>query len=410
MEQKSYKLMTREERGKQLLNRLKIFKTSEGWKVPSSSGNGSYLVKFNGHEPECNCPDCRMRHQKCKHIYAVELYIRQEIDQEGNIRKTKGVKISYSRDWKSYDKSQTNEKFFFFKLLRDLCDFAEQPEYKFGRPKIPISDLIFASALKIYSTFSLRRFMSDLKISQQMGLIDSEPCYASVGHFIQRKDLTEILKELIKISATPLKEVESSFAIDSSGFSTSRFARYFSYKHQKDLKYRMWIKAHVIAGIKTNIITSVEVTEGNANDSPQLPRLVQECSKNFALSEVSCDRAYLSKENFRIIEEVGATAFIPFKSNSNPRSHSKGSSSLWEKMYHYFLYKHDEFKKHYNARSNVETVFHMIKTKFKDNLRSKSSTAQINELLLKILCHNICVVIQEINELGLKGEFVLEQI
>jgi hypothetical protein len=51
----------------------------------------------------------------------------------------------------------------------------------------------------------------------------------------------------------------------------------------------------------------------------------------------------------------------------------------------------------------------MIKTKFKDNLRSKSKTAQINELLLKILCHNICVVIQEILELGIKGEFIVEK-
>lgn len=51
----------------------------------------------------------------------------------------------------------------------------------------------------------------------------------------------------------------------------------------------------------------------------------------------------------------------------------------------------------------------MIKTKFKDNLRSKSRRAQINELLCKILAHNICVVIQEISELGIKGEFVVEE-
>ena len=78
-------------------------------------------------------------------------------------------------------------------------------------------------------------------------------------------------------------------------------------------------------------------------------------------------------------------------------------------MYHYFMYKHEEFLKHYHKRSNVETCFHMIKTKFKDNLRSKTQTAQINELLCKILAHNICVVIQEINELGLKGEFTYEE-
>jgi hypothetical protein len=30
-------------------------------------------------------------------------------------------------------------------------------------------------------------------------------------------------------------------------------------------------------------------------------------------------------------------------------------------------------------------------------------------MLIKVLCHNVCVVIQEINELGVKAEFSLEQ-
>lgn len=74
-----------------------------------------------------------------------------------------------------------------------------------------------------------------------------------------------------------------------------------------------------------------------------------------------------------------------------------------------FMYKNDEFCEHYHKRSNVETCFHMIKTKFEERLRSKSQLAQTNELLLKILCHNICVVIQEICELGIKAEFCVEE-
>ena len=60
----------------------------------------------------------------------------------------------------------------------------------------------------------------------------------------------------------------------------------------------------------------------------------------------------------------------------------------------------DEWKAHYHQRSNVETTFSMIKGKFGDSLRSKSDTGQVNELLLKVLCHNICVLIQEMHELG----------
>jgi transposase len=64
-------------------------------------------------------------------------------------------------------------------------------------------------------------------------------------------------------------------------------------------------------------------------------------------------------------------------------------------MYHYFEFKNAEFLEHYHKRSNAETTFHMIKSKFGDAVRSKTEVAQVNEVLLKVLCHNICVVIQE---------------
>jgi len=64
-----------------------------------------------------------------------------------------------------------------------------------------------------------------------------------------------------------------------------------------------------------------------------------------------------------------------------------------------------EFLQHYHKRSNVETTFHMIKSKFGQRLRSKSLTAQINKALCKVLCHNLCVVIQSMHELNITPEF-----
>ncbi|MDQ5847250.1 MAG: hypothetical protein M3539_18340, partial [Acidobacteriota bacterium] len=58
--------------------------------------------------------------------------------------------------------------------------------------------------------------------------------------------------------------------------------------------------------------------------------------------------------------------------------------------------------------SNVETTFHMIKSKFGQRLRSKTMTAQINEALCKVLCHNLCVVIQSVHELGIETAFSIE--
>jgi len=94
-------------------------------------------------------------------------------------------------------------------------------------------------------------------------------------------------------------------------------------------------------------------------------------------------------------------------SKSNTTGKQKGSQ-LWGKMYHYFMYNREEFLAHYHKRSNVKTVFHMVKSKFGDSVRSKTETAQVNEVLLKILCHNICVVIQEMFERGIEANFCVK--
>ena len=45
-------------------------------------------------------------------------------------------------------------------------------------------------------------------------------------------------------------------------------------------------------------------------------------------------------------------------------------------------------------RSNVETAFSMIKGKVGDAVRSKSDIGPLNEVLCKVLCHNLCVMKQ----------------
>jgi hypothetical protein len=59
----------------------------------------------------------------------------------------------------------------------------------------------------------------------------------------------------------------------------------------------------------------------------------------------------------------------------------------------------------YHARSNVESTFSMIKRKFGDSVRSKGDTAQKNEVLCKVLAHNVCCVIAAWYELGIEPDF-----
>ncbi len=77
-------------------------------------------------------------------------------------------------------------------------------------------------------------------------------------------------------------------------------------------------------------------------------------------------------------------------------------------MFHYYSFNRETFLKHYRKRSNVETTFSMVKSKFGDVVRSKSFAAQVNEVLCKLLAHNICVLIQSIYELGIEPTLCTE--
>ncbi|MBM2832762.1 MAG: Transposase, partial [Dehalococcoidia bacterium] len=66
----------RQERGLQIAALSKLERNKLGWKVPSQSGNGSYVVNLDGGEPFCTCPDFA-NGNKCKHIFAVEFTIQR---------------------------------------------------------------------------------------------------------------------------------------------------------------------------------------------------------------------------------------------------------------------------------------------------------------------------------------------
>ena len=77
----------------------------------------------------------------------------------------------------------------------------------------------------------------------------------------------------------------------------------------------------------------------------------------------------------------------------------------FEKAFHYFSFKREEYLQHYHKRSNVESTFSMVKRKFGDAVRSKTDVAMVNEVLCKLLAHNLCVLIQEEHELGIESVF-----
>jgi transposase len=268
-----------------------------------------------------------------------------------------------------------------------------------------LADVVFGLVFKAYSTMSGRRFTCELKEVEARGLITKAAHYNSAFRYLENQELTPLLKSLIEQSASPLSAIESDFAVDSSGFSTTVYDRWFDHKYGKMRSEVKWVKAHLMCGVKTHAVTSVEVTPTETADAPQLPELVKTTAKTFAINEVSADKAYSSRRNLHAVNAVGAVPFIPFKSYSKGSQGNKPFDGLWHRMWHFYNYNREAFLEHYHKRSNAETVFSMIKMKFGGSVRSKSPVAQVNEVLCKVLCHNICVLIQSIYELGIEPTF-----
>jgi len=220
--------------------------------------------------------------------------------------------------------------------------------------------------------------------------------------------LTEaLLDKLITISAMPLKQLETDFAHDATGFGCYQYERWVKAKFSRHIEnpeklWRNYVKLHASIGTRTNVITSAEVTHGNAGDCPHFEKSAKQTAFNFKVKRYSLDKAYLSSKNMQLAQSLEFIPFIPFKSNSK---HWNKDAPLWQKMYLYFKENREEFDRFYHRRSNVETTFSMIKTRLGEFLHCRNLQSQKNEVLLKCLVHNICCLVQEIFESKIEIDF-----
>jgi len=391
----------REQRGLVIAATAKIEFRRTYFYVPSASHNGGYKVDWEG--KECTCPDYELRQMACKHVFAVRLVKQRDYSTEKPKNVTveePGPRPTYAQNWPAYNLSQTREKGMFLKLLGELCGQIQwEPRGGRGRPSMPHDAAVFSAIYKVYSGFSGRRFQTDMNNAKEAGFIHTAPHYNSIAKALEDPNTTKTLKELIIRSSLPLRVIETKFAADSTGFSTNKFARWFDEKYGVQRKKAEWVKCHAMVGVKTNVVVACQINDHH--DSTQLPQLLATTATNFRMDEVSADKGYLSFENMTEVASYGAVPFVAFKNNSR----GDRGPDTWQKMHAMFTLNRDEWLRKYHLRSNVESTFSAIKRKFGDSVRSKTDVACKNEVLAKIVAHNVVVCIHETHELGIDLAF-----
>jgi transposase len=395
------------------------------YRVPSQTGKRQYLVSIEpkkGPDWRCDCNDFEARQLPCKHIHAVKIVIEREKtggavavpvatkglndrDKTALVEQASAPRPTYKQDWPAYNAAQIHEKDRFQDLLADLCRGVVEPAKphggaKGGRPPVPMADRVFAVALKVYTLMSGRRASSDMRGARDKGHLSRSPHYSRVTRFMEDPEMMPILGDLIRESALPLRAVEVDFAVDSTGFGTCRFVRWFDQKYGIVRQRAEFVKVSVMTGVKTNIVSAVRVGGQSTADSPEFIPLLNETAKGFKPREVSADKAYSGYDNFDAVAGLGAVAYMTFKDNATGRL-----GGTYAKMLREFNRNQDAYLDHYHKRSNVESTFSMMKAKFGDSLRSKTDVAMMNEALCKVLCHNVAVLISAACELGIEATF-----
>jgi transposase len=394
---------TREDRGKAIASQTnQITKVDDqSFKVKSQSGKGYYDVKETKYGMTCTCQDFLKRGGKCKHILATKYYLEVHKETPQGIV-TEKIHLTYTQAWNAYNEAQKAEIKLFDELLKDLVQAIPEPEQTMGRPRLSMHESLFCGIQKVYSQLSSRRAYSLFQNATVRGQIEHAPHFNAPSKLFNNPEITPILHQLVFLSSLPVADLETDFAIDSTGFRTTSFSVYNGMKHGQTKEHK-WLKAHMCVGVKTNIVAAVTITDGNSNDSPQFSPLIKQTSEGFTIKEVSADLAYSSKKNLELVSSVGGVPYIPFKKNVTGKARG---SSMWAKMYHYFQLNRDEFMECYHKRSNIESTNAAIKRKFGETLKSKNPIAQVNELLSKIIAYNLTVVIHEMYENGINPEFL----
>ena len=245
----------------------------------------------------------------------------------------------YGRDWHKYSEAQTHEAEDVLGLLGGISDLVNEIEVRHrpcrdrGRPRSPLGSMLFALIYKAFLGQSARRVHSQLRLVARSGYMprsgpsdsgigrvgDGEPwipCFNSINGYYGLDWLTPVLLELISVTATPVRSVETDFTMDATGCSTHSFMRWVDYRTESEVKEHGWVKLHMMCGALTNVITRAAVSPSDVHDRLLFRELFLETARHFRLRKLTADMACLSGPNYELARDFDVRLYVPFKSNT----------------------------------------------------------------------------------------------
>ena len=336
--------------------------------------------------------------------------------------KVKGGYTRFASLYEEHLRTEYLETMFLLKhllpQLAPVLDVREQKQH--GRKLRSLDQLLFAALLHAHHNWPFRRTEGMLAFyaDPRVGFIAPDfPGFNLIDQFVRDPLTTQILRDLLALTAEPFRQYgPMTLAGDGTGMSTNRFDDWMveGKHHIESRGTRGWRKAHVVCDVDTLAVVSAFVTDKDVSEkriiiTSLIPELV---AREYDVEKFLLDGGYNATEiRDLVVDALGATPYVPWGSRSK-----RAISLPWrDKVKHgplieqiYSAFKTDEgkaFKEEYRYRVKVENLFSSIKTRFGGSVRATHDSGPENEVLLKLICHNVHMLLLAAKVYGLDPTF-----
>jgi len=146
-------------------------------------------------------------------------------------------------------------------------------------------------------------------------------------------------------------------------------------------KTRSFIKLTIGAELRKQVVTSIKLRRGPANDNRDFAPVVRRAHAIRPIRVGIGDKGFDAEKNHELLrDELHAMSIIPARHEDVPVWRTRGRYR--KEM------KRGYSKKTYHQRSKDETIFSVIKRTMGDEVRSIGVKGQNNEMRLKIIAYN----------------------
>jgi len=287
--------------------------------------------------------------------------------------------MGYLRDWKGYNEALVKRGLILLDLdfvadwsreLKAMNERKEGARYRYPESFVKLLAVVHAYVLPYRQ---LEGFMRAL--SQHVDGLRA-PDYTTIWW--------RVANMKVDVAATVELDKDVTIAVDSTGIKVTNRGEWIRKKWKVK---RGFIKVHIAVDTKTKQILAIEVTREDVGDGRMLGKLVKNSSNVTDLRRVIGDGAYDSKNNFRMLSEMGVDPLIRVRKNAS----LKADGCLPRRFAVEEQFGNSDWRKErgYGYRWMAESAFSSLKRVFGEYICSVKWENIVQELLLKASIYNL---------------------